>query len=225
MNSLRTVPFAVPVIRHVARIELPSTNAASTRVLWSTLSWFMECNICLHAQAYKRQLMPTDAPVVPAFDPSWDSETIHAAFDESAKACALSYEWAESIDRKTITVFTVVTAIAGIAPALYARQSGTGSVLGWLALALVGWMLAVFCCWRSYEVRDFQIGPHPAHLIDGGWFSRPVANYEFHRMYFMGRMLEHNRSQCNAKARYLSWAIVSAFVEVLALSFARLAAA
>lgn len=42
------MPLAAPGMRHVARMELPSTRAATIRLRSSALSWFT-CIVCLTA--------------------------------------------------------------------------------------------------------------------------------------------------------------------------------
>src|SRR5580698_2203366 len=51
---------------------------------------------------------------VEKFDPTWDAQTVQAAFDESVALYGRVPDWADAIDKKVITVFTLATGIAGV---------------------------------------------------------------------------------------------------------------
>jgi hypothetical protein len=166
--------------------------------------------------------LDVDPPEITKFDPAWDEKTVQAAFDESAALYGRLPEWADAIDKKVITVFTLATGIGGVASAFQPWHADSVGSLVCLIVALAALVGAVIACAVSYWPHDFSFGPLPKQLIAGDWFGRPLSDYQFHRMRRMGQSIERNRDQINIKARRLTYAMIGTGVEVLALWSAHL---
>jgi hypothetical protein len=167
---------------------------------------------------------PTDAPSeIGEFDPTWDSQTIQAAFDESTKLQPIYPEWSDAIDRKTITIFTLATAIASAGSAwVQSHTSGSAFAVICVWIAFGSWLGAVGACYASYRPCDLRISPNPHTLTDPLWIGREVRSFQYYRLRDMGREFAENRRQLNQKARWLSWAILGTIAEAAFLWLALL---
>ena len=169
---------------------------------------------------------PEGTAEVVAFDASWDENTVQAAFDESVKLEAISYEWADAIDRKAITIFTLATAIASVAPRLFQFAGDFNQRADWfIGLGCFSGLVAAICCFASYKPNDFAVSPNPLAVRDKSWMELSPSSYRWNRMRELGNAVEKNRKQCNLKAYWLSCAIGATIVEVGFLFLAYLAAA
>jgi hypothetical protein len=166
----------------------------------------------------------TEKPTGPTFDASWDKETIKAAFHECVAQQALYAEWTDAIDKKTITIFTLATAIAGATINLLPKW-GTLSARTSQGIALAGiaWLTAAAASWLAYRPRDIMVDPSPTALSDPRWLGKPIEKYMFFRIRDMGSSFEHNRDEINRKGHWLSVATIGTIAEVVFLSLALLA--
>ena len=168
--------------------------------------------------------MESEKAEIPEFDPSADWRTLQTAFDESLAANEISYGWADAIDGKIVAVFTLATAIAGVFPIGHPKVAlSIGSISG-LVVGFLGWMAAVFFCWRGYAPRGFKLGPSPQALLEGNWLGRSLANYQWYRLHYLGLSFDQNTEACEAKARDLGSAMLATALEVLMLSVVRFTA-
>lgn len=114
-------------------------------------------------------------PAPPPFDSSADTQTIQQAFQESTASAIRSYEWADAIDRKVVAVFTLATAIAGIAPIGRPTTALSALAIAGLVAAFVAWTAAVtFLLARLCSAR-LPGGPRRSGAL-GGQLARPVTH-------------------------------------------------
>jgi hypothetical protein len=128
-------------------------------------------------------------------------------------------QWSDTIDSKVVAVFSVASAILGLAPALKQLHSVGASLAFWIVAASC-WVFAVVFCHLAYRPRNFRVDPSPAKLLVPEWLRLDPDQYQFYRLRDMGKSYEHNRDDLDRKASCLGWAILFTAGEVFALALA-----
>jgi hypothetical protein len=83
-------------------------------------------------------------------EPEWtddfNRETVGLAYQEAAGLQQLYAQWADAVDGKVVAVFTVASAILGLAPAFKKLENAGPPLVCWVAAAAC-WVIAVIFCY------------------------------------------------------------------------------
>lgn len=90
-------------------------------------------------------------------------------------------EWADTIDTRTVTVFTVASAIVGLAPALRGPETDmTVQVL--LIAGCACWVLAAATSVAAYRVNAFRVDPAPSVPASDASMRLSPAECRYYRL-------------------------------------------
>lgn len=153
------------------------------------------------------------------YDASVNDESMRLAYEESLANRTFDSDWADSLDGKTVTVFSVGAAILGIAPNW--QDGALEGVAAWAwIVALVCWGLAALSATIAYAPRDFRATPSPSTFVGKDWRKLPPEQYRYYSVADMGKSFSHNRVRLNCKGKALRAALVFTALEVLSLGVA-----
>ena len=159
------------------------------------------------------------------FDKSWDDETLNLAYEQCAASREAVNGLADALDNKVLAIFSVTTAVAGLAPSL-SRRPNTPPVSPWQTLcyfvAGLAWVYVVVQCYRAYRPSDFAITPRPSKLLDRKWLGLTPAQYRFFAIRDAGEAHEINATLVLERGWLVRSAMIATVVEVGFLGLATL---
>ena len=162
--------------------------------------------------------MSAAQPRPSSWEASWPTDTMELAYQEARQAALDAEKWADALDAKVATVFSVAAGIVTLVPAFQGSWSPIQAVL-W-AIAAVCFLVVAHHCRRAYAPRRFRFGPNPSTLQTPEWLALPRSRYCYRMLEWLGKTFERNREIVEAKAEALSSAMLWIALEVVALSLA-----
>jgi len=166
------------------------------------------------------------APPVPQFEAAWNHETLKLAFERCEASREAVHGLADAIDNKVLAIFSVTTAVAGLAPSL---NHGPGRPLAspWQTLcyfiAGLAWAYVVIQCYRAYSPSQYAITPRPSSLLDGRWLGLTPAQFQFFAIRDAGEAHEINAALILKRGWFVRSAMIATVVEIAFLGLATLA--
>jgi hypothetical protein len=150
---------------------------------------------------------------------SVNEQTTQLAYEEATRLQTFYATWADSLDGKTVAVFSVGSAIFGLTPLFRNYPPQGGAFYVWIAAGIC-WIIAAILCHDAYTPRALRVDPDPKRLCTSEWLRLPPDEYRFYRLRDLGKTHEQNRDVLDEKAWSLRFAMWFTAGEVLLLAVA-----
>jgi len=150
-----------------------------------------------------------------------DQKTLELAYTEARETQDRLERWADALDGKIVSLFTIGSAALGAAAVFVERPFSAGTlVLGWLGFAL--WGIATYSALRGFNPKEFVFGPDIRAIVKPEWLNEPPARYQALRLEDLAAAYAENRETLTEKAESLRLAVICTTLEIAALVVAAL---
>jgi len=150
-----------------------------------------------------------------------DRSTLELAYDEARETQQRLEQWADALDSKTISLFTVGSAaLGGVAVLHQGPFTGWAAVLWWVGVAF--WGVGTLSAFGGFYTKDFRFGPDPRRISTPEWLKQSPERYQASRLEDIAAAYEANRATVTAKANSLKSAMICTALEIAALVVAAL---
>lgn len=145
-----------------------------------------------------------------------DFPSIDLCYQISRNQNEIFSKWTDSLDNKTIAVFSTSTLLIGIISAFQAERLSLDLRIIPFIIAMISFLIGVYFAWQSLRIRTFMILYNPQILLDDYAPKEPSDAKEWLLKYDSANF-EHNHQVIDNKANSLDKAIVFMGVELVAL--------
>ena len=158
----------------------------------------------------------SDDPPEQAAVERWNAETVRISYEHARDLERTLDAWADQIDSKAATIYSVGSIIAGLASSVGLTTAAGVPRLLWLA-ALMAWGLSALACWMAFKPRDYSLHPNLLGMITAKVLGLEPGPFYLRRLRQTVRSYRRNTPQLERKAKALAWAVRLATVEILLL--------
>jgi hypothetical protein len=148
------------------------------------------------------------------YNDAWNAEALQLAFNDGRAVIPRLFHEIEAVDSKTVSIFTLGSAIIGLGPTLSGKTPTTMDAWILWGLAGLAWLAMVWFAYQAYRPCDVRFGPMPGTLRSDAWLTLSGKQYHAYALRDMAKTAEQCRTAIDRKVSMFHGAMVAAGIEV-----------